>query len=70
MSRQRKAPTAHYKDRIEGVVSEVEYRDENGVVVGYWAFGSFDPNLPYCPKDTDVTWTDVENAPNLGYLVK
>lgn len=32
-----------------GVVSEVEYRDVNGMVVGYWAYGHFDPNYPYRP---------------------
>jgi len=30
-----------------GVASEVEYRGRNGKVVGYWAYGSFDPAYPY-----------------------
>ncbi|WP_157645621.1 hypothetical protein [Burkholderia ubonensis] len=30
-----------------GVVSELEYRGRHGKVVGYWAYGSFDPKLPY-----------------------
>ncbi|WP_157649546.1 hypothetical protein [Burkholderia ubonensis] len=30
-----------------GVVSELEYRGRRGKVVGYWAYGSFDPKLPY-----------------------
>jgi hypothetical protein len=31
----------------DGVVSEVEYRDRWGRVIGYWAYGEFDPSLPY-----------------------
>lgn len=30
-----------------GVVSEIEYRDRKGVVVGHWAYGSFNPKYPY-----------------------
>lgn len=30
-----------------GVVSEIEYRGRNGKVIGYWAYGSFDPSGPY-----------------------
>lgn len=30
-----------------GVVSEVAYVDRNGKIVGYWAYGSFDPSFPY-----------------------
>lgn len=30
-----------------GVPSEIEYRDESGEVVGYWAYGYYDPSLPY-----------------------
>lgn len=29
------------------VAAEIEYRGRFGRVVGYWAYGSFDPNLPY-----------------------
>lgn len=29
------------------VVSEIEYLDRNGKVVGYWAYGYYDPSLPY-----------------------
>jgi hypothetical protein len=29
------------------VVAEVEYRGRGGKLVGYWAFGSFDPSFPY-----------------------
>lgn len=31
----------------DGVVAEVEYRGRGGKVVGYWAYGYFDPSLPY-----------------------
>lgn len=31
----------------DGVVAEVEYRGRGGKVVGYWAYGYFDPALPY-----------------------
>ena len=30
-----------------GVVSEVEYRGRGGQIVGYWAYGYFDPAFPY-----------------------
>lgn len=30
-----------------GVASEVAYYGRNGVLVGYWAYGSFDPWMPY-----------------------
>ncbi|WP_157643828.1 hypothetical protein [Burkholderia ubonensis] len=30
-----------------GVASEVDYRCRGGKLVGYWAYGSFDPKLPY-----------------------
>lgn len=30
-----------------GLVSEIEFRDRLGRVVGYWAHGSFDPRMPY-----------------------
>ena len=31
----------------DNVTAEVEYRGRHGKVVGYWAYGYFDPNLPY-----------------------
>lgn len=31
----------------DGVVSEIEYRGRGGKMVGYWAYGYFDPKLPY-----------------------
>ena len=31
----------------EGTVCEIEYTDQHGNVVGYWAYGSYDPSLPY-----------------------
>ena len=34
-------------DQINGTASEIEYTDKRGRVVGYWAYGSFDPTLPY-----------------------
>jgi len=30
-----------------GHASEIEYRGRFGKVVGYWAYGSYDPSLPY-----------------------
>ena len=30
-----------------GVVSEEAFYDEYGKLVGYWAYGYFDPSLPY-----------------------
>lgn len=39
--------TAKNIDHVEGTVSEVEYLDSKNQRVGYWAYGHFDPNLPY-----------------------
>ena len=33
--------------RIEGTACEIEYTGRLGRVIGYWAYGSFDPRLPY-----------------------
>jgi hypothetical protein len=30
-----------------GFASEVEFRDSKNNVIGYWAYGSYDPSLPY-----------------------
>lgn len=30
-----------------GVPSEIEYRGRRGTVVGYWAYGCYDPTLPF-----------------------
>jgi len=32
---------------INGTAAEIEYTDRFGRVIGYWAYGSFDPQLPY-----------------------
>lgn len=34
-------------DRIDGTACEIEYTSEDGEVVGYWAYGSFDPEGLY-----------------------
>jgi len=31
----------------DNVPAEIEYQDEDGKVIGYWAYGRFDPDLPY-----------------------
>lgn len=31
----------------DNVAAEIEYRGRRGRVVGFWAYGSFDPNGPY-----------------------
>ena len=28
-------------------ISEVAFLDRQGNIIGYWAFGDFDPSLPY-----------------------
>ena len=30
-----------------GCASEIEYRSRNNELVGYWAYGCFDPAFPY-----------------------
>lgn len=39
--------TEHVKAVDGGVVSEIEYRGWSGRRVGYWAYGFWDPRLPY-----------------------
>lgn len=39
--------TETIKDKVENVVSELEYKDKEGNVIGYWAYGFYDPRLPY-----------------------
>jgi len=35
------------KETINGIVAEYEVRARDGRVVGYWAYGYWDPALPY-----------------------
>lgn len=36
------------RDSLDGwCVTEVAYLDRNGRVVGYWAYGCFDPSMPF-----------------------
>jgi hypothetical protein len=39
--------TSRNIDRIDWIVTEIEYRGRFNRVVGYWAYGYFDPSLPY-----------------------
>ena len=39
--------TTEVKATDGGQVSELEIKDRFGRVICYWAYGSFDPNLPY-----------------------
>lgn len=39
--------TARVVSHDGGYPSEIEYRDSDGYLIGYWAFGYFDPKLPY-----------------------
>lgn len=34
-------------DTINGIPCEIKFLGRKGGVVGYWAYGSFDPSLPY-----------------------
>lgn len=34
-------------DTTNGMPCEIEYRDAENTLVGFWAYGSFDPELPY-----------------------
>lgn len=36
------------KDTLDGwLVMEIAYTDKDGHLIGYWAHGYFDPELPY-----------------------
>ena len=34
-------------DDINYTPCEIKYMDKNGNIIGYWAYGYFEPNLPY-----------------------
>ena len=42
-------------ETIANTAAEVAYYDEDNVLIGYWAYGSWDPSLPYQgePKNED-----------------
>lgn len=44
--------TEHVTDTIAGHACEIEYRGRFGRVVGFWAYGSFDPQYPYQGEPT------------------
>ena len=52
-------PIATVKARDGGYASEIEYKDENGIVVGYWAYGNYDPELPYQGGDYPETMEEI-----------
>lgn len=31
----------------DGTPAEIEYRDSKGRIVGFWAYGDFDPDYPF-----------------------
>lgn len=35
------------KCTVAGTVAEIMYIDRRGYIVGYWAYGHFDPRFPY-----------------------
>jgi len=39
--------TSEVKEYVQHHPAEIEYRNSEGKVVGYWAYGHFDPSLPY-----------------------
>lgn len=38
------------KDHMQGSPCEVEFRDEDDKLVGFWAYGMFDDRLPFQGK--------------------
>ncbi|MGD9678129.1 MAG: hypothetical protein AB7V16_07165 [Vulcanibacillus sp.] len=39
--------TSKVKSWDGGCESEIEYRGRNNKIIGYWAYGFYDPFLPY-----------------------
>ena len=39
--------TYEIEERIEGTICEIAYYGRGGRLIGYWAYGAFDPQLPY-----------------------
>ena len=39
--------TSNIIDNINYTPCEIEYVDKNGKTIGYWAYGYFEPYLPY-----------------------
>lgn len=42
--------TARPMADVADIVSEIAYVDKKGIIVGYWAYGCYDPSLPYPTK--------------------
>lgn len=62
-----------YTERVvatagDNVPAEIEYRDANGEVVGYWAYGHWAPCYPYKGEEimeiTDLSYTSITNPPD------
>ena len=49
--------TSKVKDTIGGLTCEEAYYDCNGEMIGYWAYGSFDPAYPYQGDGVEVAET-------------
>ena len=32
---------------VNGIACEIAYHGGDGTIIGYWAYGSFDPSYPY-----------------------
>lgn len=39
--------TSEVKAYVQHVPAEIAYYDRHGAMVGYWAYGYFDPSFPY-----------------------
>lgn len=39
--------THEVRGTVNGVAAEIEYYGRNGKPIGYWAYGHFDPGMPY-----------------------
>jgi len=54
--------TERLVDSIDFLPCEIEYKDATGKIVGYWAYGYWEPDLPYQGQAENAPIKDKEPA--------
>lgn len=49
------------QSEVNGVAAEIDYFCQNCGTVGYWAYGNYDPNLPYPSEEEKIKESDRPN---------
>ena len=58
------------RSTVNGVIAEEAFLNEAGEIIGYWAYGYYDPGYPYQGEEENVRPAldkkEVENANKYG----